>query len=109
MSAFRFRPSDEFLSVNWMEYFNKPVKQQINEIRAALGKKLELKSKGRFARLRIETVKETIQNATVKHIPEDGDPSHAGIYLARQSNREKTLELVNVIKPDDVFPALKEH
>ena len=107
-SAFRFRSSEEYLSVNWMECFDKPVEEQTDEIRTALSKKLKLKSNGRFTRLRVGTVKKRIQNAEVKHVPEPEDPSYAGIYPGKQDNREATLKLVNVIKPDDVFPALKD-
>ena len=107
-SAFGLRSNEEFLSVNWMEYFDKPVKQQVDAIRVALGKKLELKPKGRFARLRVETVKTRLQGAKVKHLPEDEDPSHAGIYIAWQNNRETTLELANMIESSDIFPALEK-
>lgn len=109
-SAFRLRSSEEYLSVNWMEYFRKSVsvEEQTDEIRTALSKKLKLKSNGRFAKLRVGTVKNRIQDAEVKHVPEPEDPSHAGIYLGKQDNREATLKLVNVIKPDDIFPALKD-
>ena len=106
--AFCFRPGEEFLSVNWMEYFDKPVKGQVDEIRAALSRKLKLKPKGRFARLQVSVMKERIQSAQVKHIPEPEDPSHAGIYTAGQNNRGIILELANMIKSDDVFPALEE-
>lgn len=74
-----------------------------------MSKKLKLKPAGRFARLRVETVKERIQGAEVKHLPEDEDPSHAGIYIDRQNNLETALELANMIKPDDIFPALEAH
>lgn len=107
-SAFRLRPGEEYLSVNWMEHFDKSEEEQTDEIRTALSKKLKLKSDGRFARLRVGTVKKRIQNAEVKHIPEPEDPSHAGICLGKQDNREATLKLANIIKPDDVFPALKD-
>ena len=106
-SAFELRPVDEYLSVNWMEYFDKSVEEQADEIRTALSKKLKLKSNGRLARLHVGTVKKKIQNAEVKYIPEHEDLSHAGIYPGKQDNRRATLKLVHIIKPDDVFPALK--
>lgn len=108
-SAFRLRSSEKYLSVNWMECFRKSVsvEEQTAEIRTALIKKgFQLKPDGRFARLRVGTVKKRIQNAEVKHIPEPEDPSHAGIYPGKQDNREATLAMVNIVK--DVFPALKD-
>ena len=111
-SAFGLRPVDGYLSVNWMEYFGKSVsvEEQTDKIRTALSKKLKLKSNGRLARLHVETVKKRIHNGEVKHIPEDEDPSHAGIYPGEQDNhnRRATLKLAHIIKPDDVFPALKD-
>ena len=113
-SAFRIRPGEEYLSVNWMEYFGKSasVEEQTDGIRTALiKKKFQLKSDGRFARLHVGTVKEVIQNAEVKRVPGPKDPSHAGIYPGRQDNREATLELrelTNIIKSEDVFLALKD-
>lgn len=109
-SAFRLRPVDGYLSVNWMEYFGKSVsvEEQTGEIRTALSKKLKLKSNGRFARLHVGTVKKRIQNVEVKYTPEPEDPSHVGIYPDKQDNRRATLKLVHIIKPDDVFPALKD-
>ena len=94
-----------------MEYFRKfvSVEEQTDEIRTALIKKwFQLKSNGRFARLHVGTVKKRMQNAEVKHIPEPEDPSHAGICPGKQDNREATLKLANIIKPDDVFLALED-
>ena len=108
-SAFRLRPGEEYLSVNWMEYFGKSVEEQTKGVRTVLIKKgLQLKPNGRFARLHVGTVKEMIRNAEVKRVPGPKDPSHAGIYPAKD-NREAILELrelKNIIK--HVFPALKD-
>lgn len=106
-SAFELRPGEEFLSVNWMEYFGKSVsvEEQTDGVRTALIKKgFHLSSNGRFARFHVGTVKERIQNAEVKQVPGPKDPSHAGIYPGKD-NRQATLELKNIIK--HVFPALK--
>ena len=98
-----------YLSVNWMEYFGKSVsvEEQTDGVRTALSKKLELKSNGRFARFHVGTVKARIQNTEVKQVPGPKDPSHAGIYPGKD-NRETALELKNIIRSDDVFPALKD-
>lgn len=108
-SAFELRLDEEFLSVNWMEYFGESVsvEEQTEGIRTALSKKLELKSNGRFARFHVGTVKARIQNTEVKQVPGPKDPSHAGIYSGKD-NRETALELKNIIESDDVFPALKD-
>jgi len=105
--AFDFRSGEQFLSVNWMEYFNKVVsaESQVAEIRKAISKKLTLRGKGRFARVNVGEVKRRIENAQVRHIPEPADPSHAGISAPNEQNREFSLELADMVKPNDIFPA----
>jgi len=106
--AFDFRSGEQFLSVNWMEYFDKndSAESQVAEIRKAISKKLTLRGKGRFARINVGEVKRRIENARVRHIPEPADPSHAGISAPNEQNREFSLELADMLKPNDIFPAI---
>lgn len=107
-SAFELRASDEFLSVNWMEFFEKNASTdaQVAEIRNVMDEKFTLSSNGRFARLNVGEVKEQIDGAQVRHIPDDNDLSHAGISAPGERNREFSLELANLVKTDDMFPAV---
>jgi len=106
--AFDFRSGEKFLSVNWMEYFGKGATRdaQVAEIRTAMSKKLTLKANGRFAKINVGNITKRIKNAQVMHIPEFTNPSHAGICAGSEQNRELTLELANMVKSDDVFPAV---
>lgn len=106
--AFDFRSDEKFLSVNWMEYFGKsmPRDAQVAKIRTAMGKKLTLKANGRFAKINVGNVTKRIKNAQVRHVPEFTNPSHAGICAPNEQNRELTLELANMVKSGDVFPAV---
>lgn len=106
-SAFRFSSNEDYLFVNWIEYFSnvKSINEQVEEIRKAVSKKLTLRNNGRFAELNVGKIKDRIRGSRIKHIPEDEDPSHSGIYI-HDENREATLELVHMIVPDkDVFEA----
>lgn len=106
--AFDFRSGEKFLSVNWMEYFGKGMSQyvQVAKIRATMSKNLTLKANGRFAKINVGSITGGIKNAQVRHIPEFTNPSHAGICVANEQNRELTLEFANLVKPNDVFPAV---
>lgn len=112
-SAFGFRPKkegrkeEEYLSVNWAEYFGKDmeISRQVARIQEDVGKNLRLRPSGRFARINVGKVKKQIESAEIKHIPKEENPSHSGIY-ATQENREATLELANIITSNDIFPAM---
>jgi len=106
-SAFRFRPGEEYLSVNWAEYFGKDmeISQQITKIREGVSKNLQLKPSGRFARINVGRAKKQIESAEIKHTPGKKNPSHSGIYVT-QENREATLELANMIASNDIFSAV---
>lgn len=107
-SAFDLRAGEEFLSVNWMEWFEDAASTdaQVAAVRKMMAKKFTLAPNGRFARLNVGEVKERINGAQVRHFPGKDDPSHAGISAHGEQNREFSLELANLVKSDDVFPAV---
>lgn len=87
-AAFQLRQNEEYLSVNWLEYSQLRNRQEeIQEIRRILGSKLTL---AQSARIAVMNVGQTIsfvhagspdgRSLQVLHDPEEGDPSHSGIY-----------------------------
>lgn len=106
--AFELRPGEEFLSVNWMEFFGESASTdaQVEEIRKVMNEKFTLSSGGKFARLNAGCVRKRINGAQVRHIPSKRDPSHAGIGAPGEQNREFLLELVKLVRSDNVFPAV---
>ncbi len=87
-TAFRLRAGEEYLSVNWLEFFNLPSRaHQIAEVRRILDTKLTL---GRTAKIAVLNVGEITNNVreqnpdgsevSVRHEPLDDDPSHGGIF-----------------------------
>ncbi|QMU55838.1 MAG: hypothetical protein GKS04_01360 [Candidatus Mycalebacterium zealandia] len=109
-SAFEFRPRENYLSVNWMEHNPKITSpdKQIEAIRQFIIKKnsLTLSGNGRFARANVGKVKNLIEGSNVVSKSQRIDPSYAGIVVSRDEDRHKTLELANIIKTKDIFPAV---
>ena len=85
-TAFRPRQVDEYLSVNWLEFFHLADRQEeIREIRKVL--RLEPGAKAKIAVLNVgetisyvRTQSPDARNLSVLHEPEEDDPSHSGIY-----------------------------
>jgi len=104
-SAFEFRPGEEFLSVNWLEFFGDlTVDAQVEKVRGDMNKTLRLSVGGRFARVNVGDVKQRIEDAEVKHSPSPKNPSHAGIYAPGKNRLTATLALARLVAPGDVFP-----
>jgi len=86
-TAFLPRGDETYLSVNWLEYFRTPDRQeQIEKVREILSQKLRIGSTAKIAVLNVGETKNTVMTATngqirifVEHKPEPDDPSHAGI------------------------------
>lgn len=104
-SAFDFRPGEEFLSVNWMEYFGDiTANAQVEKVREDMSKSLNLSANGRFAMVNVGDVKKHIESAEVKHLPEPENPSHAGIYVHGEDRLAVILGLAHLVAPGGVFP-----
>ena len=86
-SAFRLRPNDDGLSVNWLECFSDCTKtQQLNEVRRL--SRLKMRKSGCLAELNVGAAKQHVIKLTalhVIHIPlpaeadYEADPSHSEI------------------------------
>ena len=95
LTAQAFKPrrerGEEYLSVNWLEYFHEPKQSHaVDRVRGALSGKLQLKTRGRLAVLNVRQIKLSVRrikvgapdralHAVVEHQPLEDDPSHAGI------------------------------
>ena len=91
-ASFLLRADEEYVSVNWLEYLQKPNREaQIAEVQRVLTTKL---SPGSKAKIAVLNVGETIENVRLKspdrrtlrvrhrpdEPPEFSDPSHSGIF-----------------------------
>ena len=113
VEAFTLRQADEYLSVNWLEYFNTPdLTTAVECVREAFGtKQYKLGPNGRFAVLNVEAAKYAAQKATgalpaIKHRPCPNDPSHAGIFGGTTHNFAIAVQLAALVTPEDVHPGV---
>lgn len=105
MSAFLLRPGEEFLSVNWLEFFGDiAAEAQVEKVRVDMRKSLTLSAGGRFARVNVGEVTKRIEKAEVRHLPSPRNPSHAGIYAHGENRLTAILALAHLLTPGDIFP-----
>ena len=87
-TAFRLRPTDTGLSVNWLEYFRKHTKkEQLKRVRLGIRTALEVKQNARLAELNVGTTMENVGSQSEEnlcaiqfiHTPAPDNPSHAEI------------------------------
>ncbi len=110
--AFRLRPNEEYLSVNWLEHFGaSDLNTAIVCLREVfLNKPYRLQSKARFAVLNVEAVKNAVREATksepsIKHLPSRNDPSHAGILAGTLDELTIAVRLKTLVTPENVHRA----
>jgi len=89
-TAFRLRESEDYLSVNWLEFLNLPDRaSEIVEIKRVLATKMTLSPSARIAVLNVGEVLDHVLRCSpdsrmlqIQHEPldEPPDPSHSGIF-----------------------------
>lgn len=110
-TAFRLRESEEYLSVNWLEYLGLADRHsQIEEMRRVLRAKLKLGSQARLAVLNAGRLHEHVASASpdrrmldILHEPEPVDPSHAGIFGLRPDDTLIAELIAQVVQ--ETYPA----
>lgn len=111
--AFYIRENESFLSVNWVEYFQKPdfpaAIHRVREVFQAKG--FRLAHRGSFAVLRVGAVNGVVnknQGTTFRiyRMPSANDPSHAAIYGYGPGDFAVAAELAALVDPQDVYPAV---
>ena len=111
-AAFELRAQDEFLSVNWLEYWGEPdLDTALDEVRKELQRDLQVKNDGRLAVLNVSEVKLAIEQVTrrpssITHQPTVTMKSHAGVFGFSTSDFEAAVELARIARPESVFPAI---
>jgi hypothetical protein len=92
-TAYKPRPGETYLSVNWLEFFqDKDREGALAEVRSALAGKRKVGGTSRLAISNVGSMRAVIRQEsstrtelTVRHEPEEGperpaDPSHSGLY-----------------------------
>lgn len=101
-TAYRLRPGEEYLSVNWIEYLKKTTNEDaIMEIINTLSAKFAIKKKGCLARSNVGTVKQKVLEASkdsrkliITHQPETDDRSHSGIFNLKELEDDLISDLI---------------
>lgn len=95
-AAFLPRKGERYLSVNWLEYFDKAdVGDAIEQVREAFRRKAyKVKSNGRFAVLEVGATKAIGATLYIKHLPSINDESHAGIFGNLTSDTATALAML---------------
>ena len=110
--AFTLRAGEDYLSVNWLEYFGAAnVEAAVQLVRLAVARQLELRANGRLAVLNVGTARDAIAhdaglNLRIEHMPTDADPSHSAMFADGAHRTKIAIELVALISSDDVFPTV---
>lgn len=110
--AFRIREGEDYLSVNWLDYFQSPdLPAAVQHIREVFRNKgFRLGRRGAFVVLGVGRAKTRVQeelghSLRFEHAPSRDDPSHAAIYGYGFSDTAVAAELAALIGPRDVYPA----
>ena len=109
-AAFQPRPTESYLSANWLEYFGDlEIDTAVQLVaRAFREKSYTVKSTGRFAVLNVGAVKAVIAEAherllSIDHKKEPDDPSHAGITGYGSEDLAIAAELSALLASDDIY------
>ncbi len=111
-AAFIPRKGEEYLSVNWLEYFDEPtLETAMDRVRAVFDKKgYRVSLNGRFAALNVGSAKRAASEGagitlSIDHIPLYDDPSHSGILGYTSDDLAVAVELVALLTYEDMHPA----
>lgn len=107
------RPSESYLSTNWLEHFHPAERDsQIAGVIATLSRKLDLARTGKIAVLNVGNATGLCRRragVSIQFVVLDdvGDPSHTGIfgYSEQTQNARVATLLANSVRPDEVYPA----
>ena len=112
-SAFELRQGEEYLSVNWLEYFNSPDRATaVDAVRKVFSEKgFRLRQNGRFAVFNVGeatiAVREGVgRSLIIEHLPLDDDGSHAGVFGYTEDDFAVAVELKALVSYQDIHPAL---
>ena len=109
-SAFGLRQGEEYLSVNWLEYFRLPeLSAAVEKVREAFRSKgYQVRPNGRFVVLNIGAAKRMVFEGVrcvlrINHHPLANDPSHASILGYGPDDLMVAVELAALATPQDVY------
>lgn len=112
-AAFLPKQGEEYLSVNWLEYFRAlDLTVAVDQVRHVfLNKNYRLRPRGRFAVLNVGAAKTAVREGTgkslrVNHLPVNDDETHSGIIGYKADDLAVAVELKALVIPLNVHPAV---
>lgn len=108
-SAFALRQGEQCLSWNCISLLPGDRPSQFEALRATLAGKLNLRKTSRLSVVNVGYTKKLVKKHTdadleFRHMPEDGDPTHCGMY-GLEMNDEVVQDLI-AESVSDIVPAL---
>jgi len=112
-AAFRLRPGEDYLSVNWLEFFDAPdIAVAVECVREVFRNKgYRLRPNGRFAVVGVSPAKAVVAETVghpgrVEHLPLDDDESHAGLSGYTAHELAVAVGLRALVQSEHVHPAV---
>ena len=112
-AAFIPRQAEEYLSVNWLEYFGEiDLGAAVERVREVFrSKNYQVRPNGRFAVLNVGAAKTTVregldQSLRINHLSLDDDESHSGILGYTSQDLAVAVELRALVTRQDVHAAV---
>jgi hypothetical protein len=100
--AFQLRPSEEYLSTTWLEYFPGTPTQRMTAVVAAVAKTRKVKDSHGFATGNVGVIKEVCGSFGLKirviHEPSDENPNPA--YTAIRRYKSDDIQLLELLAAD---------
>ena len=114
-TAFKPRKDEQYLSVNWLEYFGTRVTSiAVQHVRDVFrDKSYQLRSAGRIAVINVGECREVVHEAVGKRLridrqPLEDDQSHAGIHGYTADDLEVAVEIKFLVERKGVHPAVTQ-
>ena len=112
-AAFLPKQGEEYLSVNWLEYFRAlDLTVAVDQVRHVFrNKNYRLRPKGRFAVVNVGVAKTAVHEGTdkslsINHLPVNDDKSHSGIIGFNSDDLAVAVEIKALVTSLDVHPAI---
>lgn len=109
--AFYLRSNEEYLSVNWLGYYDESdLHKSLDCVREAFQKKgFSTSKRGRYVILKVSKIKSLLsifssEECRVEHLPSENDPSHSGIFGYSESDKTIALRIAELATLADMHP-----
>ena len=113
LAFFTPRQGEEYLSVNWLEYFGETnLPAAVERVREVFrGKNYQVRPNGRFAVLNVGAAKTAVREGVdrslrINHLPLVDDESHSGILGYTSQDLAVAVELRALVTRQDVHAAV---